>query len=403
MKCFEQAVRGVSPKGNNMQNTLNGLDMNTLLVLLVIIAVAGVIVMIALIVSNRGLSRELDRLSRSYLDMGNRTSDMVDARLSDMNRRISDMALQNETSLEKMRETVDEKLQKTLDDRLTNSFSQVSDRLEQVYKGLGEMQTLAQGVGDLKKVLSNVKTRGTLGEVQLGAILREILSSEQYEENIATKPGSSDRVEFAVKLPGDGDRPVYLPIDSKFPGERYARLRDASESGSKELVDAAWKALEQVIKAEAKDISDKYIAPPYTTDFAVMFLPFEGLYSEVVNRGMIEVLQRDYKVNIAGPATMAALLNSLQMGFRTLAIEKHSSQVWEILGAVKTEFANFSSVLDSTRKRLRQADEDLDKLVGARTRAIERKLRSVEAMSHTDFDQDALLTEALYVVNDDEE
>ena len=258
-----------------MENIMNSLDTNTLLVLVMIIVVAGLVAIIALIISNRGLSRELDVLSRSYTEVGNRTGELMDARLSDMNRRISDMAIQNESSLEKMRQTVDEKLQKTLDDRLTNSFSQVSDRLEQVYRGLGEMQTLAQGVGDLKKVLSNVKTRGTLGEVQLGAILREILSTDQYAENIATRPGSSDRVEFAVKLPGDGERPVYLPIDSKFPGERYAKLRDASESGNKELLDAAWKALEQVIKAEAKDISDKYIAPPYTTDFAVMFLPFE--------------------------------------------------------------------------------------------------------------------------------
>ncbi len=386
-----------------MENIMNSLDTNTLLVLVMIIVVAGLVAIIALIISNRGLSRELDVLSRSYTEVGNRTGELMDARLSDMNRRISDMAIQNESSLEKMRQTVDEKLQKTLDDRLTNSFSQVSDRLEQVYRGLGEMQTLAQGVGDLKKVLSNVKTRGTLGEVQLGAILREILSTDQYAENIATRPGSSDRVEFAVKLPGDGERPVYLPIDSKFPGERYAKLRDASESGNKELLDAAWKALEQVIKAEAKDIADKYIAPPYTTDFAVMFLPFEGLYSEVVNRGMIEVLQRDYHVNIAGPATMAALLNSLQMGFRTLAIEKHSSEVWEILGAVKTEFANFSDVLSSTRKRLRQADEDLDKLVGARTRAIERKLRSVEAWSHGDKDEEPLIMEALYGDSEDED
>ena len=379
-----------------MENTLSSLDLNTVLIVGAIILAGIVIALVALIISNRGLSKELSILSRSYTDMGNRTGDMMEARLSDMNRRISDMAFQNEASLEKMRQTVDDKLQKTLDDKLSSSFGQVSDRLEQVYKGFGEMQTLAQGVGDLKKVLSNVKTRGTLGELQLGAILGQILSKEQYAENIATKPGSSDRVEFAVKLPGEGERPVYLPIDSKFPGERYAKLRDASESGNRELVEAAWKALEQVIKAEAKDISEKYIAPPYTTDFAVMFLPFEGLYSEVVNRGMIEVLQRDYHVNIAGPATMAALLSSLQMGFRTLAIEKHSSEVWEILGAVKTEFANFSTVLDSTRKRLRQADEDLDKLVGARTRAIEKKLRSVEAMSHADLDDEPETLKAIY-------
>ncbi len=330
----------------------------------------------------------------------------LDKRLADMNTRISNMAVENEQKLEnirtgvekkigdltednnkqleKMRETVDEKLQKTLEDRIGQSFKLVSERLEQVYQGLGEMKTLASGVGDLKKVLSNVKTRGILGEVQLGAILEQILSPEQYEENVATVPGSSERVEFAVKLPGDGDKPVYLPIDSKFPADTYGKFRDAYEDGDKAAVEAAYKDLERVIKAEAKDIRDKYISTPYTTDFGVMFLPFEGLYAEVVNRGLLEVLQRDFKVNIAGPTTMAALLNSLQMGFKTLAIQKHSSQVWEILGAVKTEFGNFEKVLTSARNRLRQADEDLDKLVGTRTRAIERKLRSVEALGTSD-------------------
>ena len=277
----------------------------------------------------------------------------------------------------------------------------VNDRLEQVYKGLGEMQTLAQGVGDLKKVLSNVKTRGILGEVQLRAILEQILSPEQYVEDVATVPGSRDRVEFAVKLPGEGEKPVYLPIDSKFPGERYAQLRDAYESGSKDLVEKTWKVLEITLKQEARDIHEKYVAPPYTTDFAILFLPFEGLYSEVVNHGMLEVLQRDYKVNIAGPTTMAALLNSLQMGFRTLAIQKHSSEVWEVLGAVKTEFDTFSRVLQQTRSRLRQADEELDKLVGTRTRAIQRKLRSVEALDMDESDEILNMAEALYLKDED--
>lgn len=333
-------------------------------------------------------------------------SEAVENRLKDINNRISSMALENEQKLEnirtgmekkigdltkdnnkqleQMRETVDEKLQKTLEDRLSKSFKLVSERLEQVYEGLGEMKNLANGVGDLKKVLSNVKTRGILGEIQLGAILEQILSPEQYEKNIATIPNSSQRVEYAVKLPGDGELAVYLPIDSKFPGDSYAQYRDAYEEGSKEEAEKAWKSLEKVIKNEAKDIKEKYIQTPYTTDFGIMFLPFEGLYSEVVNHGMLEVLQREYKVNIAGPTTMAALLNSLQMGFRTLAIQKHSSEVWDILGAVKTEFANYGKVLDSARKRLRQADNDLEKLVGTRTRAIERKLRSVEALSDGD-------------------
>ena len=225
------------------------------------------------------------------------------------------------------------KLQKTLEERISKSFQLVSERLEQVYKGLGEMQNLAAGVGDLKKVLSNVKTRGILGEVQLGAILEQILTPEQYEENVRTKSTGSERVEFAVKLPGDDEGTVWLPIDAKFPGDAYAKLVDAYELGDPNAVEEAAKNLERIIKSEAKDIHDKYIEPPYTTDFGIMFLPFEGLYAEVVRRGLLETLQRDYKVNIAGPTTMAALLNSLQMGFRTLAIQKRSGEVWNVLGA----------------------------------------------------------------------
>lgn len=288
---------------------------------------------------------------------------------------------ENLRQLDEMRQTVDEKLQKTLEEKMNKSFSLVNERLEQVYKGLGEMQTLAVGVGDLKKVLSNVKTRGILGEIQLGAILSEILSKEQYEENIATKKGSKNVVEFAIKLPADGAGTVYLPIDSKFPGDTYSALREAVESGDRQSIEAAKKALVQRIKGEAKDIHDKYIDPPNTTEFAIMFLPFEGLYSEVVNMGLVEVLQREYKVNIAGPSTMAALLNSLQMGFKTLAVQKRSAEVWKILGGVKTEFDKFNDVLVMTQQRLDQANKELDKLVGVRTRQIQRQLKDVESVS----------------------
>jgi DNA recombination protein RmuC len=284
----------------------------------------------------------------------------------------------NNRKLEEMRKTVDERLQQSIEEKMNRSFSLVSERLEQVYKGLGEMQNLANGVGDLKKVLTNVKTRGTLGEYQLSAILSEILSPEQYEENVATKKGSRNVVEFAVKLPSDDDKFIYLPIDSKFPGDTYSALRDAIDEGDKVKIELASKALIATIKSEAKDIHDKYIDPPYTTEFAIMFLPFEGLYSEVVNRGLVEILQRDYKVNIAGPSTMAALLNSLQMGFKTLAVQKRSAEVWEILGAVKQEFDKFGDVLEATQQRLDQANKELDKLVGVRTRQIQRKLKDVQ-------------------------
>lgn len=286
----------------------------------------------------------------------------------------------NNRRLDEMRQTVDEKLQKTLEDKMTQSFQLVNDRLEQVYKGLGEMQTLAVGVGDLKKVLSNVKARGIVGEIQLGAILEEILSPEQYATNVATVPGSKNVVEFAIKLPGDEDQPVWLPIDSKFPADAYANLQDAYDSGSQEAVTQAVNVLSQRIRSFAKEIHDKYIEPPYTTDFAILFLPFEGLYAEVVNRGLVETLQRDYRINIAGPSTMAALLNSLQMGFRTLAIQKRSSEVWTVLGAVKTEFDKFHDVLTMTQQRLDQANKELDKLVGTRTRMIQRKLKAVDKL-----------------------
>ena len=290
----------------------------------------------------------------------------------------------NNKKLDDMRQIVDEKLQKTLSERMNESFKLVNERLEQVYKGLGEMQTLAQGVGDLKKVLTNVKTRGIVGEIQLGAILEDILAPEQYEINVATVPNSRNVVEYAVKLPVEDGSFVWLPIDSKFPGDTYGALRDAYEEGSREQIDACVKQLIATLKSEAKDIHDKYLAPPHTTEFGIMFLPFEGLYAEAVSRGMVEILQRDYHVNLAGPSTMAALLNSLQMSFRTIAIQKRSGEVWSVLGAVKTEFDKFEACLTQTQNRLDQASRELDKLVGTRTRAIRRKLKGVTELSESE-------------------
>ncbi|MDD3123319.1 MAG: DNA recombination protein RmuC [Candidatus Izemoplasmatales bacterium] len=294
---------------------------------------------------------------------------------------ITKLQEENSKKLDEMRNTVDEKLQKTLEERIGKSFEMVSKKLEDVYKGLGEMQTLAIGVGDLKKVLSNVKTRGILGEIQLGSILEEILSVDQYEMNIATKEGSSDRVEFAIKLPGNGDKSVFLPVDAKFPIEDYQVLLDAYDEVEPKAIKAAQTNLLNKIKLFAKTISSKYIDVPNTTEFAIMFLPLEGLFSEVIRIGAFEEVQKNYKVIIAGPTTMAAILNSLHMGFRTLAIQKRSSEVWEVLGAVKTEFANFGNVLEAAQKKITQANDDLDKLVGTRTRAIQKKLQSVTAIS----------------------
>ncbi|MEG2082458.1 MAG: DNA recombination protein RmuC [Oscillospiraceae bacterium] len=304
-----------------------------------------------------------------------------DTKLSEMRltieQKVTSMQESNEKKLDEMRQTVDEKLQKTLEERISQSFKLVSDRLQQVYEGLGEMKTLANGVGDLKKVLSNVKTRGILGEVQLGAILEQILNNDQYDTNVATKKDSADRVEFAVKLPGQEGEYVYLPIDAKFPLDAYNDLVNAYDTGDAKVVEDAAKVLTNRVKAFAKDIRTKYIDVPHTTDFAIMFLPIEGLYAEVVRRGLIEVLQNEYKVNIAGPTTMAALLNSLQMGFKTLAIQKRSGEVWEILGGVKQEFDKFENVLISAQKRMTQVSGDLESLIGTRTRAIQRKLRTV--------------------------
>ncbi len=281
--------------------------------------------------------------------------------------------------LEEIRGTVDEKLQTTLEKRISESFKTVSSQLEQVYKGLGEMQSLANDVGGLKKIMSGVKTRGNLGEYQLAAILAEILAPEQYATNVATVPKSSERVEFAVKLPHE-DGTVYLPIDSKFPAETYAQLKDAQESGDRRAVEAAYKNLEPVIKREAKDIRTKYVAVPYTTNFAIMFLPAEGLYAEVVSRGMVELLQRDYQVNVAGPSTMAALLNSLQMGFKTLAIQQKSNYAWEVLGAVKTEFGKFEESLTKMQRYLDSTSKELDNLITTRSNQMSKRLRDVERL-----------------------
>ena len=335
--------------------------------------------------SNQAVQQAVQNMSQVLLTAQSNANTAITESLENIRRSVTGqldgIRQENNRQLEQMRQTVDEKLQKTLNDRISQSFQLVNDRLEQVYAGLGEMKTLATGVGDLKRVLSNVKTRGVLGEVQLGAILEQILAPEQYEANVKTRPGSTHYVEFAVKLPGADEGTVWLPIDAKFPADAYTQLLDAYDAGDAELVKAAGSVLEQRIRSFAKDIRDKYIAPPHTTDFGIMFLPVEGLYAEVVRRGLIEVLQRDYHVNIAGPTTMAALLNSLQMGFKTLAIQKRSGEVWKLLGAVKTEFDKFGNVVAAAQQRLEQAGSELDKLVGVRTRQIQRKLASITSLS----------------------
>ena len=322
-------------------------------------------------------AQQLSRLTQSNEQRFEQLRQSVEARLS---------AIQadNAGKLEEMRRTVDEKLHATLEQRLGDSFRLVSERLELVHKGLGEMQTLAAGVGDLKKVLTNVKTRGTWGEVQLAALLEQVLAAEQYDSNVATRPCSAERVEFAIRLPGQGgsadERPVWLPIDAKFPVEDYQRLVDAQERADPVAVESAARALEMRLRDEARKIRDKYVEPPHTTDFAILYLPTEGLYAEALRRpGLAEALQRDCRISLAGPTTLAALLNSLQMGFRTLAIEKRSSEVWAVLGAVKTEFGKFGDALESTRKKLELATRSIES-AGVRTRQIERRLKGVEAL-----------------------
>ena len=341
------------------------------------------------------LSARLDSFGENQEARFHRVTTTLDEKLTQNEGRIeklrdtlnqSVIRLQEENSrkLEEMRQTVDEKLHATLDKRLGESFSLVNERLEQVYKGLGEMQSLASGVGDLKKVLSNVKTRGVWGEMQLGALLSQVLSPSQYDENVAVVPNSAQRVEFAVKLPGQGDSTVYLPIDSKFPIEDYERLLNAYEAGDQEQIAAASAALQTALRVEARRIAGKYIAPPHTTDFAIMFLPIEGLYAEALRaRGLTEELQEKLRVVVAGPTTLNALLTSLQVGFRTLAIEKRTDEVWQLLSAVKTEFGKFSLLLESTQKKLHAVTESIE-TASRKTRTIERKLRRVEALDERD-------------------
>lgn len=348
--------------------------------------------------ARREIAQNLEQNRGAVEQRLDKVRETVDVQLSAIRR-------DNELKLEAIRATVDEKLATTLNDRLGASFKQVSSQLEAVYRGLGDMQNIASGVGDLKRVLSNVKTRGILGEVQLGAILRDILTADQYAENVATKPGSTERVEFAVKLPVEGGDPIWLPIDSKFPGDTYEHLRDAIEAGDAEGVAAARRALEQVIKAEAKDISSKYLSVPETTNFAIMFLPFEGLYAEVVDRpGLIECLQRDYQVNIAGPSTMAVILNSLQMSYQTFAFQRRADEIQRVLSAVKAEFPKYQAELRRALRQIETAGKTVDGIINTRTNVIERKLKSVTAM-----EDDALAAELLEIsdvssdVADDEE
>lgn len=331
-------------------------------------------------------SRRLSELNKQFA----RTSMDIEQRLENirisMEKKVSNMTEENNRQLAEMRNTVDEKLQKTLEDRIGRSFRQVSESLQQVTRGLGEMQNLAAGVGDLKKVLSNVKTRGIVGEIQLGAILQQILSPEQYEENIAVK-GGSERVEYAVKFPGEGDRPVYLPIDSKFPGDAYLNLQDAYDTGDRQLIKIATDNLRNAVIKAAKDIRSKYIQPPQTTEFAILFLPFEGLYAEVLRLGIVESLQRDYRINIAGPTTMAAMLNSFQMGFKSIALQRRSGEVWDTLAKVRTEFEKFGNVLVKTQTKMEQAQKDLETLVGVRTRGIQRALKNVSVLGEETEDE----------------
>ena len=328
--------------------------------------------------ANQALMNTLSQMGQSQSTLLESMQRQVLLSTRNQEEKINDLRLENERQLTEMRKTVDDRLSESLDKKLDQSFAQVSERLESVYKGLGEMHTLASGVGDLKKVLTNVKTRGIWGEMQLGNLIRQTLAPGQYEENVAVVPGSQERVEFAVCLPDRSGRIVYLPVDSKFPQEDYIRLTEASQSGDAAGTEAARKALTQRLRTEAKKISDKYIVPPHTTDFAIMFLPVEGLYAEALQTPeLIETLQRDYRVVIAGPGTFSAMLNALQMGFRTMAIEKRSGEVWRLLGEIRNDFTRFAEMLENTRRRLDQAGESIDTAV-TRSRTIQRKLSAIE-------------------------
>jgi DNA recombination protein RmuC len=334
---------------------------------------------------NAGMQKDqLDSFARQLVALTRLNEEKSEAIRNAIDAQLLSLRTENSKKLEQMRETVDEKLNTTLEKRVGESFRQVSDRLEQVYKGLGEMRHLATGVGDLKRVLTNVRARGIWGEVRLAAILEQILTPDQYDTNVATIKNSRERVEFALRLPGQRENPdqvVWLPIDAKFPQEDYQNLLDAQERADKESADRYLKQLENRIKTEAKTIKEKYVAPPQTTDFAIMFLPIEGLYAEVLRiPGLCDTLQREYRVVVTGPTTLSALLNSLQIGFRTLAIEKRSSQVWELLGALKTEFGRFGDSLAKTKKKLQEAGNTIDQ-AEVRSRAISRKLSKVEEIS----------------------
>lgn len=342
-------------------------------------------------------TRNIDAFTQQILVLTQMNEQKLEKVREVVETRLRDLQEDNSRKLEKMRETVDEKLHSTLEKRLGESFKVVSERLEKVHEGLGEMQILASGVGDLKKVLTNVKTRGTWGEIQLETQLEQFLSPQQYEKNVATKQGSRDTVEFAIKLPGRSDNTVYIPIDAKYPKEDYDRLLEAQERGDGAAVEESAKAIETRIRLEAKKIRDKYIDPPRTTDFAIMYLSTEGLYAEVLRRpGVCDILQREFRVMIAGPTTIAAVLNSLQMGFRTLAVEKRAGEVWQLLGAVKNEFVKFGDILDKTHTRLKQASDDIES-AARKSRTIERKLKNVQQMPAPAGDVMALdkMTDAL--------
>ena len=369
--------------------------MSTITVLAIIIgilAIAVIVLTVALTAVRRDISAQrveiYQTLQSEFSEMNRGLSDRAaeeDRRMeylrATLENRLNALQSSNAAELDKIRASVDEKLQNSLDERLARSFAQVRGSLDQVYRGLGEMQGLAQDVGDLRKLMTNVKSRGVIGELQLGSILEQILAPGQYETNAQVKPNTQERVEYAVKMPGNGGGTVYLPIDSKFPGDIYGALQDAYDNADAVYAETQRKHLAQFIKMSAKEIRDKYVEPPYTTDFAVMFLPFEGLYAEVVNMELMEICQRDYKIMIAGPSTLAALLNSLQMGFRTLAIQKRSTEVWGVLGQVKGEFDKFADVLTSAQQRINQANAELDKLIGVRTRSIQKTLAGMQKLS----------------------
>jgi len=336
------------------------------------------------------LTQQAQQLQSALLQQTTAAREAQDAALrrvaEGIEQRLGQLQQGNERKLDEMRATVDEKLHATLEQRLGESFKQVAERLEQVHRGLGEMQTLARDVGALNRVLTNVKTRGVFGEVQLAGLLEQVFTPEQYAVNVATVPGRNDRVEFAIRLPGQrrdddvGGAPLWLPIDAKFPREDYERLLDAHERADAPALEAAAKAIETRLRLEARQIREKYVSPPHTTDFAILFVPTEGLYAEALRRpGLVEGLQREHKVMLAGPTTLLATLNSLQMGFRTLALEKRSAEVWEVLGAVKTEFGKFGDVLAKTKKKLEEASNTIDQ-AEVRTRAMARQLRGVEAL-----------------------